>query len=212
MKKILDPKNLPYFGALVQAVLFALAGNEFFPVLGWLVGLGVGAVVNYSLAIASSRFSDIAEKRKPLARLSLVFMFLLSPLTITLSFFAPTSIFTTIAWSMCVDASIILAGSIVGKSLIPFQEVAKGRSATAEVAGSVAKGRSAKSKRSPATVVADIWRCECGAEFTNRYKYSGHAGKCAVHKTGKLIPVGLKSVSLDNSRNTPEVSSTPRST
>lgn len=125
MKKILDPKNLPYFGAIVQAVLFALAGLEFFPVAGWLVGLGVGAVVNYSMALASSRFSEIAEKRKPLARLALVTMFALSPTTITLSMFAPHSIWTAISWAVCVDLAIILAGAIVGKSLIADSNMPK---------------------------------------------------------------------------------------
>ena len=118
MKKILDPKNLPYFGAIVQAVLFAIAGNEFFPMLGWLAGLGVGAVVNYSMALASSRFSDIAEKRKPLARLAMITMFALSPATITLSLFLPKSVFTAISWSVCVDLAIILAGAIAVKSMI----------------------------------------------------------------------------------------------
>lgn len=118
MKKILDPRNLPYAGAIVQATLFALAGIEFFPIAGWVVGLGVGAVVNYSMALASSRFSEIAEKRKPMARLALVTMFALSPTTITLSMFFPTSIYTAIAWAVCVDLAIILAGAIVGKSMI----------------------------------------------------------------------------------------------
>ena len=118
MKKILDPKNLPYFGAVVQAVLFALAGMQFFPVLGWLPGAGVGMVVNYSMALASSRFSEIAEKRKPMARLAMVTLFALSPTTITLSMFAPHSIYTAISWSVCVDLAIILAGAIAGKSLI----------------------------------------------------------------------------------------------
>jgi hypothetical protein len=125
MKKILDPKNLPYFGALVQAVLFSSVGNKFFPAYGWLVGLGVGAVVNYSIALASSRYSEIAEKRKPLARLALLGMFLLSPITITCTLFIPKSIVTAIAWAMCVDGSIILAGAIAGKSLMVTERKTK---------------------------------------------------------------------------------------
>lgn len=137
MKKILDPKNLPYFGAVVQAVLFALAGMQFFPVLGWLPGAGVGMVVNYSMALASSRFSEIAEKRKPMARLAMVTLFALSPTTITLSMFAPHSIYTAISWSVCVDLAIILAGAIAGKSLI-------GEASTVKVAG---KEKQAKGKK-----------------------------------------------------------------
>ena len=45
MRKILDPKNLPFAGAIVQAVLFALAGIEFFPVVGWLVGRFAGELI-----------------------------------------------------------------------------------------------------------------------------------------------------------------------
>lgn len=130
MKKFLDPTNLPYFGAVVQGILFSIAGDLFFASsFGWLVGLGVGMVVNFSIALASSRYADVAEKRKPLARLALIGMFLLSPTTITLSLFFSTSIWAAIAWSICVDLSIILAGAIVGKSLIPAGATAKNRSA-----------------------------------------------------------------------------------
>lgn len=125
MKKILDPKNLPYFGALVQAVLFSLAGAKFFGAFGWLAGLGVGMVVNYSIALASSRISDIATKRKSLAWTSMILMLGLSPTTITLSLFYPAQIYTAIAWAMCVDLSIILAGAIAGKSLMPQSEPLK---------------------------------------------------------------------------------------
>jgi uncharacterized membrane protein (DUF485 family) len=137
MKKYLDPKNLPFAGAVVQAVLFALAGIGFFPVAGWLVGLGVGAVVNYSMALASSRFAEIAEKRKPLARVAMVVMFALSPTTITLSMFFPKSIFTAIAWAVCVDLAIILAGAIAGKSMI-------GDASPTKVAGKEKQGKGKK--------------------------------------------------------------------
>jgi len=206
MKKYLDPKNLPYFGALVQAVLFAIAGNEHFAVAGWLVGLGVGVIVNWSIALASSRVSEVAKNRKILSYLSLGLLLCLSPVIICSTLGWSVAHF---AWSVASDLSIVLTGSIVGKSLIPAQKVAQQKPANAKVAGSVAKGRSAKKQRRSAIAPADIWRCECGAEFTNRYKYSGHAGKCAVHKNGKLIPVGVVG---ENSRNTQEVSRTPRST
>jgi hypothetical protein len=134
VRRIFEPKNLPYAGAIVQAVLFAIAGQLFFPFAGWLVGLGVGAVVNYSLALASSRFSDIAEKRKPLARLALVAMFLLSPTTITLSMFYADKIYAAIAWAMCVDLSIILAGAIAGKTLMPESKLPKAKSKKPKVA------------------------------------------------------------------------------
>jgi hypothetical protein len=124
MKKF-DPKWLPYFGAIVQAGLFSIAGTRYFSSYGWLIGLGVGAVVNASLAVASSRIGDIAQKRKPLAYLALVGMFVLSPITITLSLFMPRSVFTAIAWAMSPDLAIVLAGAIAGKSLTENHDVAK---------------------------------------------------------------------------------------
>jgi hypothetical protein len=124
MKKF-DPKWLPYFGALVQAGLFSIAGSRYFESFGWLIGLGVGAVVNASLAVASSRVSDVAQKRKLLAYLALVGMFLLSPITITLSLFMPASVFTAIAWAMSPDLAIVLAGAIAGKSLVASEQVDK---------------------------------------------------------------------------------------
>lgn len=125
MKRILDRKNLPYFAAIVQAGLFSYAGMKFFGSFGWLVGFGVGMIVNYSLALAASHISDIAAKRKPLAYVALVAMFALSPVTITLSLFFPAQIYTAVAWAMCVDLSIILAGAIAGKSLIPAEPLPK---------------------------------------------------------------------------------------
>ncbi len=60
------------------------------------------------------------------------------------------------------------------------------------------KRRSAKSsdaesdaQRNPATLKAKVYRCECGQQFADRFKYSGHAGKCEIHKNSKLIPVEL---------------------
>jgi MFS family permease len=115
MKKVLDPRHLPYFGAVVQAVLFAIAGNSFFPIFGWLAGLGVGAVVNWSLAVASSRVSDIAKNRKPLAYLSLACLFCLSPVIICSTMGWSVANFS---WSVASDLSILLTGAIVGKGLV----------------------------------------------------------------------------------------------
>src|SRR5262245_23955418 len=113
MKKF-DMKWLPYAAALVQAVLFSFAGIRYFGSWGWLAGFGVGAVVSLSIATASSRISDIAQKRKFLAWLSLGAMICLSPATIALSFFAPSSVFAAIAWAVDVDIAVVLAGSIAG--------------------------------------------------------------------------------------------------
>jgi len=187
MKKILDPKHLPYFGALVQAVLFSLAGNQFFPAFGWLVGLGVGAVVNYSIALASSRLSDIAEKRKGLARLALIIMLALSPTTITLSFFMPASIFTSIAWSMCVDLSIVLAGAIAGKSLVPQSEPkAKVANRSAKV-----KGRSKPLSKARADI-ACRYAPQCDRKFGSQNAANAHARTCGFKPTTVMLPAEQK--------------------
>jgi len=46
-------------------------------------------------------------------------------------------------------------------------------------------------RRSATKPATQIYRCECGEQFANRFKYSGHAGKCEIHKSGKLIPVAI---------------------
>jgi hypothetical protein len=57
-------------------------------------------------------------------------------------------------------------------------------SATLKTEVSDAQRRSAKEK-------AKVYRCECGEQFADRFKYSGHAGKCEIHKNSKLIPVSI---------------------
>jgi len=122
VKKIFVRKNLPYFAAIVQAGLFSYSGMKFFGSFGWVVGFGVGMIVNYSLALAASYISDIAAKRKPLAYVALVAMFSLSPVTICSTLGWSIS---TFAWAMCVDLSIVLSGAIVGKSLIVTETLPK---------------------------------------------------------------------------------------
>jgi hypothetical protein len=126
MKKF-DPRTLPYLGAIVQAVLFALAGYLYFDMGAWgaVAGFGVGAVVNLSLAVASSRISEVSQKRQFLARLALGVMIVLSPATIALSFFAPKTVFAAITWAADVDIAIVLTGAIAGKSLVKQDEPQK---------------------------------------------------------------------------------------
>jgi len=42
-----------------------------------------------------------------------------------------------------------------------------------------------RSATKPATLSAKIYRCECGEEFVNRNKYSGHTGKCVKYQEKK---------------------------
>ena len=180
MRKTLDPKNLPYAGAIIQAVLFSMAGYEFFPVGWWgaVVGLGVGAVVNYSIALASSRINDIAQKRRGMARLMLVGMFIISPITITLSLKFPASVWTVIAWAVDVDAAIILAGAITGKSLIKDSEPQK----PAQPTERPAKSRSAK--KSKAEQVACRWGC---GKSGSQAAMNAHSPHCSKNPAKQLV-------------------------
>jgi len=163
--KLLSPKHLPYFGAIVQAILFAIAGNEYFPVLGWLVGLGFGAVVNYSVALASSRINDIAKNRKPLAFLALALLFCLSPVIIcsTLGW-----TMATFSWAVACDLSIVLAGAISGKSLLPAETPQKSAPAKTKTA-KVAQAKMS-CKYAPAG---------CGRTFASQNSANAHARSCA---------------------------------
>ena len=116
MKKF-NPVSLPYMGAAVQAILFGLSGYKYFNLGLWgaAAGLGVGAVVNLSMAVASSRISDIAKSRKFLAYLSLIGLFCLSPVIICSSLGWSLA---NLSWSLAADMSILLTGAIAGKSLV----------------------------------------------------------------------------------------------
>lgn len=125
MKKF-NPVSLPYMGAAVQAVLFALSGYKYFNLGLWgaAAGLGVGAVVNLSMAVASSRISDIAKARRGLAYLSLIGLYILSPVIICSSLGWSMA---NLSWALAADTSILLTGAIAGRGLIaqePAQSVA----------------------------------------------------------------------------------------
>jgi Zn-dependent protease with chaperone function len=120
MKKF-DPRSLPYLGALVQAVLFALAGYRYFKLGLWGAGagFGVGMLVNFSMAVASSKVSDVAKSRKPLSYLSLIGLFVLSPVIICSSLGFSVA---TLSWSLAADMSIMLTGAIMGNALVKKDE------------------------------------------------------------------------------------------
>lgn len=172
MKKLLDPKNLPYVGALVQAVLFALAGNKFFDSFGWLFGLGVGMVVNYSIALASSRISDIAQKRKGLAYLALAGLLCLSPLIIcaTLGF-----TLANLTWALACDLSIALSGFIAGKSLIPQSEIKPSQK--------VAERKGAKRIIRSAKIICRYAGAGCERTFATQNSANAHARACQYKPT-----------------------------
>jgi len=144
MKKF-DPKIIPYMAAITTAIMLMRAAVDHFGVWGWAIGFMAGLVASFSLAIAGSKISDIAAKRKPLAYVSLAFMVTISPIVIALS--DPTPNAATWAWAMFPDAAILLASAVTGKSLLAQDEPpAKSQSKPAKPAFSCkAAGCTAKS-------------------------------------------------------------------
>jgi hypothetical protein len=112
----LNPTVLPHIASITTAMMLARAGVIHFGLWGWVIGPMAGLVASYSLAVAGSKISDIAAKRKPLAYLALGFMLILSPLVIYFSEPNPTA--GTVMWAMFPDAAILLASAVTGQSLI----------------------------------------------------------------------------------------------
>jgi hypothetical protein len=175
MKKF-NPIWLPYMGAFVQAVLFGLAGYSYFDLGLWGAGagLGVGAVVNLSMAVASSRVSDIAKSRKPLAYLSLIGLFCLSPVIICSSLGWSIA---NLSWSLSADLSILLTGAIAGGSLIAKDQPAK--SEAGEKPTRTKRQKSADKPAEPATepALAEVkpaFVCSCGKTFATQPALNAH--------------------------------------
>jgi hypothetical protein len=189
MKKF-NPVWLPYMGAFVQAILFGLAGYKYFNLGLWgaAAGLGVGAVVNLSMAVASSRISDIAKSRKLLAYLSLIGLFALSPVIICSSLGWSLA---NLSWSLAADLSITLTGAIAGKSLISHD-------APQKLAEQPAQIRSAK-KKSAQKPLSEI-PCRyagagCDRTFAKQNAANAHARSCGFKPTIAMpVDVSQKAV------------------
>lgn len=134
MKKF-DPTTLPYMAALTTGIMLMRAAVEHFGLWGWVIGPLVGLVASLSLALAGSRISDIAAKRKPLAIMSLAAMLLLSPAVIYFS--DPTPDAGTLLWAAFPDFAILLASVVTGSNLLakPTAQVAHVAQVTPQVAG-----------------------------------------------------------------------------
>lgn len=163
-KNVLHPKNLPYAGAIVQAVLFSIAGNAHFPFMGWLLGLGVGVVVNWAVAYASSRISDIAKSRKALGIFGMASLMAISPVVICSSLGWTVSNFS---WAVACDLSILLSGAIAGKSLIP-----------ADVPQKSAEAEPAKKKPARPSFACGNAAAGCGKTFASQNAANAHGRSC----------------------------------
>jgi hypothetical protein len=160
MKKF-DPRSLPYLGALVQAVLFALAGYRYFNLGLWGAGagFGVGMLVNFSMAVASSKVSDVAKSRKPLSYLSLIGLFILSPVIICSSLGFSVA---TLSWSLAADMSIMLTGAIAGKSLVKQDETPKSVARPKKVRKSVKESEQVQEIPALPAALPSKYPRECG--------------------------------------------------
>ena len=121
-----NTKYLPYLAALFQAFQFAHAGSVYFGLPGWVIGACGGVVINLSVAIAGTRVSDIAIKRRPLAYATLGLLLILSPIAVAPAAYVSMTAITSDAlrwivaavWAALPDLSILLTGAIAGKSLV----------------------------------------------------------------------------------------------
>lgn len=182
MNKYLDPKYLPYFGALVQGILFSIAGNIQFGKGGWVLGLGVGIVVNLAIAIASSRISEIAKNRKVMAYIALVL----------LSCFSPVVICSTLGWNMATfswavvsDLAVILAGAIAGKSL--FSAAAPAPKPAAKVSDKK-KGGKRKSADLSGNLPCPYTTQGCSITKPTQNAINAHAGRCKFKLAVVITP------------------------
>lgn len=180
MKKF-NPVSLPYMGAAVQAVLFGLSGYKYFNLGLWgaAAGLGVGAVVNLSMAVASSRISDIAKSRKALAYLSLIGLYCLSPVIICSSLGWSLA---NLSWSLAADTSILLTGAIAGKSLVSQSDEKRPQ----KPAEQPAQSRSAKKKvaqKSLSEIPCRYAGAGCDRIFAKQNAANAHARSCGFKPT-----------------------------
>ena len=209
---------LLYGAAIYQATQYSHAATLIDPsLLGRAGGFVAGLVVNVSLAYSATKLPALSAKtkdgkpgkRERLANAGMLGLLLLSPLLV-----APANYATmqrdvlgglwylqavwAVLWASSMDIAIALVG-FIDKSLVSVPSVAP---ASLPANSSDVERRSAKksatasvARKSLSDKSASLWRCECGQTFADRFKYSGHAGKCAVHqaaKAGAAIPVDLK--------------------
>jgi hypothetical protein len=97
------------------------------------------------------------------------------------------------------DVAITVGGFAASDTPANGERRSATKSATLSDAGSDGQRqnqrRSAKKSATAGDAPAKIYRCECGEPFTDRFVYSGHAGKCekrkAIKAAKEAIPVDL---------------------
>jgi hypothetical protein len=194
-------------GALMDGGAGVLDFGAFRVPLGQIGGLFAGMVVNLSLAYTATRLPSISGKhREQYAKAGFIGLLVMSPLLIgpvnyvllderVLAGWWPLRMALAILWASAMDVSIALVG-IVDRSLMSLGKEKSGQVGDLPLRAAV-KRRSKAVEATLAAKPATIWHCECGFETLNRNQYSGHAGKCPIHKQahqgGKLIAVDLTS-------------------
>ncbi len=190
MKK-LNPIVLPYIAGATTAVMLTRAGVIHFGIWGWIIGPLAGLVASFALAVAGSKISDIAARRKPLAYLALGLMMVLSPVVIYFS--DPNPDMGTLAWAVFPDAAILLASTVTGQALIAQPVASTPQTGTQVVAtGGKKKGKKAQAGRKSVKEADFIAYLQANKQATQQ-QVADHFGvsRSAVgQRIAKLVAAG----------------------
>lgn len=128
-----NPKrDLPYLGAICQAIQFSHASSILFGAEGWFFGGVMGVLVSVSVAYATSQYADIAQKRKPLAMAGLIVLALFSPVIVGTGAYLRLSVpdpfwrgAVAFAWGVLPDVAVAITGFVAGKGMVRPDEKPK---------------------------------------------------------------------------------------
>jgi hypothetical protein len=173
MKKLkLDTNIIPYVVAVAQGLQVGHAGWIYLGVFGAVLGGVLGLAITLSVANASSRISEISQKRKGLARAGLISLLLFSPAAVFPAAYQSFQIgvewmlvLASIVWAFAPDACMVLSGAIAGKALVQV-DVQTQTTQTLPVA---------------CTHGAKLQRCElCGVQYRSKgaHMRQNHAELC----------------------------------
>lgn len=203
-------------------------------ILAWaslITGLLMGIGMSLGIAFVASQLRSLKGKKETAWVTTLfVAMLVISPVVLTpmvkgtmAEWLADILYYPIIQWVWSVgvvvlpDALIAAVGFMDRSATLQRQpatvsDAGNDAPATTSDAGSDAQRRSAtlkpRSAKKSATLSepeAKIYRCECGATFTDRFKFSGHTRTCETRKAIKAakgaIPVDLSATPAKNPAN-----------
>ena len=189
MKKFINQNAsviLLILAAVYIATQYARVGRMLDPTVWYseISGFIAGMLVNLSIALVARKVFVI--RVKAVRKAALAFFFILFAATPFI--LAPLNLVT-------LDARIVGFGrwsiSIVSASIVDVAIIVVALVDPSLLASPVAKTETpATTATKPKTkAVTKLYRCECGETFSNRFQYSGHAGRCATHRGAKKTAV-----------------------